>query len=32
MVVEMELESKEVVGIGLVVALMVCYKNFPERY
>ena len=29
MVVEMELESKEVVGIGLVVA---CYKNFAKKY
>ena len=28
----MELGSKEVVRIGLVVALVVCYKNFAVKY
>ena len=32
MVVEMELGNKEVVGIDLVVALVVCYKNLAEKY
>ena len=30
--VEMELENKEVVEIDLVVALVVCCKNFVEKY
>ena len=32
MVVEMELGNKEVVGIDLVVALVVCCKNSVEKY